>query len=73
MPYTWIFCFEFQLMLLVTPFLIVYRKGKENKLARNVFWFGLPILLMIGLVYNFTQVYMNRLPPIYYWTLPDQQ
>lgn len=60
-------------MLLVTPFLIVYRKGKENKLARNVFWFGLPILLMIGLVYNFTQVYMNRLPPIYYWTLPDQQ
>lgn len=73
MPYTWIFCVEFQLMLLVTPFLIVYRKGKENKLARNVFWFGLPILLMIGLVYNFTQVYMNRLPPIYYWTLPDQQ
>src|SRR5699024_6898018 len=73
LPSTWIFCVELQLMLFTSPLLFLYRHSHGRSLARANFWLALPLLVLAGFVYNFVQVYVNKLPPAYYWTLPDKE
>ena len=39
--------------------------------SRSLSWLLLAAIAGIGFVCNFVQVYTNKLPPTWYWTLPD--
>ncbi|UXI20082.1 membrane coat complex retromer [Sarcoptes scabiei] len=78
LPFSWIFCVELQLSMLMIGVILIISiikidSNRSQKLFCNwIFWLPSPILVCIGFIVNFIQVFNQQLPPTYYWTLPDK-
>ncbi|KAG9509801.1 hypothetical protein GZH46_01670, partial [Fragariocoptes setiger] len=75
LPQTWLFCVELQLMILAIP-LVHWLNRSYERTGGTVSLRSMPTiicvsLIVLGSLWSAINVYMNELPPAWFYTFPD--